>query len=136
MSHDLRVLPMCRHAPGCDCERCADRRDRNAARMRRNRARARGLDPTAPTVVPLAGRVELAVRAEIDAISGADSRPALAASAIAMGRILDDWRLTTTWPSAQRRLMAALDALHKASAPGAGRLATVARLSDRRPSKP
>lgn len=132
MGDDQRVLPMSRHEPGCDCERCAGRRDRNAARMRRNRARARGLDPAAPTVVPLAGRVELAVRAEIGMISGAAAHPALVASAIAMGRVLDDWRVVTTWPSAQRRLMAALDALHKGSAPGAGRLAGVARLSDRR----
>jgi hypothetical protein len=126
---------MTRHVTDCDCERCEGRRARNRIRMRARRARLRGLDPTAPDapVVPLAGRVELAVRAEIDMIPGADSRPALAASAIAMGRVLDDWRVVTTWPSAQRRLMAALDALRTAGAPRTAKLATVAALSDRRP---
>jgi hypothetical protein len=78
--------------------------------------------------------VELAVVAEVEMIGDAvERRPALVASAIAMGRVLDDWRLVTTWPSAQRRLQAALDELHAASAPNTGKLATVAALSARKP---
>lgn len=126
---------MTKHPTGCDCHRCEGRRAANRLRMRKRRAAARGLD-VAP-VVPLAGRVELAVRAEVEMLGDAvERRPALVASAFAMGRVLDDWKQVTTWPSAQRRLMAALDALHAASAPATGRLATVATLSDRRAAKP
>lgn len=59
----------------------------------------------------------------------------MVASAKAMARVLDDWRQVTTWPSAQRRLMAALDALRAASVPSAGKLATVAKLSDRKANR-
>ncbi len=64
--------------------------------------------------------------------SGAATRPALVEAALTMAHGLDDRRLATSWPSLARQHMQALAALHAASAPRKGKLATVATLSDRR----
>lgn len=124
-----------KHVTGCDCHRCEGRRAANRLRMRKRRAAARGLDDGG-TVVAFEGRVAKATRAEIAMCAGATAHPGLAEVALALATGLDDHRLATSWPSMARQHMQALAALHAASAPGAGRLAGVASLSDRRPAKP
>ena len=109
----------------------------NAAAQRRYEARKRGLIPPAsggpaPCDVPKEpGVVELAVLAEVDGLGLAKSRPGLVASVVAMARVLDNPRLATTHPSAQRRLQEGLAALHKPGEKRSGRLVSVQKLSQR-----
>lgn len=64
---------------------------------------------------PGPGDVELAVALELAGLSAAVDQPALAAAAVAMGRLLDS-RAQSAKPSAARVLAPLLDDLHKASA--------------------
>ncbi len=131
-----RVRTMTKHPKGCDCRRCEGRRAANRLRMRKRRAALRGLD-VAGDVATFEGRVLLATRAEIAMCAAAAAAyPALAEVALALANGLDDHRLATSWPSMARQHMAALSALHAASAPGTGKLAAVASLSDRKSSRP
>jgi hypothetical protein len=107
----------------CRCDVCRQaERDYRLA----HRARARGLEllPDAsdePQVTRDAedssppGPVLTAVLAELDGLPATKSRPGLAASAIRMAEIIDSKPLSTTAPSAQRRLQAALSELRNAS---------------------
>jgi hypothetical protein len=120
---------------GCRCDTCR-RAERDYRRA--HRAKSRGLEvvPDVPGVDPQAtsgsGRVTAAVREEIAMIGNvAERHPGLVESAVAMAAILDDPRLATTQPSAQRRLMAALDQLHKLGGARRGNLSVVANMSKR-----
>ncbi len=132
---------------GCRCEPCVEA---NRAYMAAWRARKRGLEPvpaedTGPalTVVPAAhgapvagvgGSVVAAVLAELETLAATASRPGLAAGAVSMAKILDDRKLSTTHPSAQRQLAQTLDRLRNASHTAKGKLASVIDMSPAKPS--
>ena len=108
----------------------------NRLYMRELRARKRGLTPVppveAPTVAEAAGPVVAAVQADIAALGDLTGYRALAAAAVAMGRILDDPRQVTTQPSAAKQLASLLEVLRRAAAPRRGRLAVVQAMTDGR----
>lgn len=133
-----------RHNPSGSCYVAGCRRPecRDAERRYRRawRARQRGIElvpdpPSEPDPIddPLVGPVVAGVRAEIDAIPGAGSRPGLMAIAIRMGQILDDGRLVTTHRSAAKELRETLDELHKVRSGGRGRLAFVRSMTSTGP---
>jgi hypothetical protein len=109
------------YVAGCRCKDCKEAH-RAAARDYRER-RASGLTPA--SVVPIRsavvsepsgpGAVESAVKAELAGLSQAQVQPALAAGALAMGRVLDS-RADSSKPAAARMLVRLLDELHAASA--------------------
>jgi hypothetical protein len=80
------------------------------------------------------GEVEVAVIAEMKALSAASKHPGVVASVIAMARILDNPGAVTTHPSAHRQMTASLDKLWAASVGRKGTLADVAAMTNR--SKP
>ncbi|MGO9251634.1 MAG: hypothetical protein ACLP5J_09600 [Mycobacterium sp.] len=94
------------------------------------------------TVVPAArsapvtgdGPVVAAVLAELETLAATASRPGLAAGAVSMAKILDDRKLSTTHPSAQRQLAQTLDRLRNASHTAKGKLASVIDMSPAKPS--
>lgn len=70
-----------------------------------------------------------------DLVAAAQRMPDLAASCRALARIMDDPRQVTTMPSAHRQLMAGVAKLETAAASNRrGRLASVARMSQRGPA--
>lgn len=131
------------HAPGYQrgCEACqrASREDKRALR-----ARHRGIDPEPElepepeplTVVELVepdhgaedGPVVAAVKEQLAMLSAAQQE-LVGAVAVALGKILDDRRLSTTHPSAGKQLVAIMEKLRQASAPKRGRLAVVQEMA-------
>jgi hypothetical protein len=104
--------------------------------MREHRARKRGLTPVpvdeTPTVADAAGLVVAAVQADLAALGDLTGFQALAAGAVAMGRILDNPRWVTTQPSAAKQLASLMAVLHRAAGPQRrGRLAVVQQMTDR-----
>jgi hypothetical protein len=121
---------------GCRCEVCVEA---NRAYMRARRAKSRGLEVVPdlpavdPQVTPPDGRVTAGVKEEIAMLGDVAERwPGLVESAVAMAAILDDPRLATTQPSAQRRLQAVLDQLHDRAPARNGHLRIVADMSQRK----
>ena len=106
---------------GCRCDAC---RGRNAEYRRQRRANpdiSAGQRP---------GPVELAVIQEIGL--AAEERPAVAAAAVALGRLLDNPRAIGQHPSAARVLSSLLNQLHKVGAPRRrSHLAMVKQMTDR-----
>lgn len=108
---------------GCRCAQC---KDAHATRARQYRLRKtngevipqfRYDEPQESTPLPAEtppGQVEKAVEAELSGL--AVSRPALAAIALAMARILDNPRAKSTQAPAAKVLVNVLEALHKSSA--------------------
>jgi hypothetical protein len=95
------------YARGCRCVDCTE-----AHRLRaidyRTRKEESEPEPTSP------GPVELATQAELNGL--AQTRPALAAIALAMARILDNPRAKSTQPPAAKVLVNVMDTLHKGAA--------------------
>ena len=123
-----------RYVEGCRCEDCTQA---NRVYFRRRRA-AKGLPPTAVDPLPAAGAsqsaergpVESAVEAEIAGL--AESRPGLAAGALALARVLDNPRAVSSQPTAAKVLASLLDKLHSASARGRrGNLASVRTMTQK-----
>jgi len=79
-----------------------------------------------------AGPVEQGVLDVVSTLSGAVSRPEMVAQARALARTLDDRRLATTHPSANRQLTDVMERLRRSSEPRQGRLARVQAMSERR----
>ena len=101
--------------------------------MRAWRQKQRGLDfDDAPDDEN--GPVVEAVTAELASMSATESRPGLAEACLAMARILDQPKLSTTHPSAARQLAQGLDAMKNSSHIARGRLAAVASKSRRKPA--
>jgi hypothetical protein len=119
--------PPSKHGKTCKCAGCMEAR---RAYMQRWRARQRGLDIEEPKRTT----VEEDVRAELATMSAADSRPGLVAGALAMARILDNPRLATTHPSANRQLWQTLERIRLSSHTAKGRLAVVSQMTNRKPS--
>jgi len=121
---------------GCRCAQC---RDAQAAYQRGYRARVlMGETRPRPSVVPPVapdvaepGRVEMAVATELEGLPAADSRPGLAALALAMGRVLDHPRALSSKPAAARQLARFLDDLHKGSAARRGGLSVVRQMTEK-----
>jgi hypothetical protein len=117
---------------GCRCAVC---KEANRLYMRELRARKRGLTPVpadvTPTVAEAAGRVVAAVEADLAALGDLTRYRALAAAAVAMGRILDDPRQVTTQPSAAKQLTSLLEVLRREAPPRPGRLRAVQAMTDR-----
>ena len=74
-----------------------------------------------------------AVEAGLAALGDLTGYQALAAAAVAMGRILDSEGCVTTQPSAAKQLASLMAVLHRQAAPRPGRLALVQQMSDRAP---
>lgn len=80
-----------------------------------------------------AGACVRAVTAELASLSATDSRPGLAEGCLAMARILDQPKLSTTHPSAAHQLWRGLNEIRNASHVARGKLASVAALTARKP---
>jgi hypothetical protein len=118
-----------RYRRGCRCDEC---KAAQASYQRKYRERQAlglvGAENSAP------GPVELAVQSELATLVSAESRPALAAIAAAMARLLDS-RAAGPKPQAARVLASVLDTLHKGSAQGRrGKLAVVKSMTTSSPS--
>lgn len=85
--------------------------------------------------VNTAGLVESAVSEEIAAM-GTQTRPGLAAVALALARVLDNPKAVSTQPAAARVLITTLDRLHSSLTQPRGRLATVRALTGEVLGKP
>ncbi len=120
---------------GCRCEVCVAA---NRVYMRDLRARKRGLTPVpvADMVadLPQSGPVVAAVRRDLDGLGDLTGWEYLAASAVAMARILDSDGNIPTWPAAAKQLMSVMDTLHREAAPKQGTLAAIQAMS--RSSRP
>jgi hypothetical protein len=75
--------------------------------------------------------VVAAVKEQLAMLSAAQQEPVMGAVAVALGKIVDDRRLSTTHPSAGKQLVAIMEKLRQASAPRRGKLAVVQALTDR-----
>jgi hypothetical protein len=121
---------------GCRCDRCRHAQALYQRRYRERKANGETRPHSAPVVVaqlPTAeelqpcgpGPVESAVEAEISGLAQAELRPALAAIAAAMARLVDS-PASTPKPQAARVLASVLETLHRGSAQGRrGKLAVV-----------
>jgi hypothetical protein len=109
-----------------------DERREHREYMRAWRARQRGVDVVAPDGED--GPVVEAVTAELVSLSATESRPGLAEACLAMARILDQPKLSTTHPSAAHQLARGLDEIRNSSHVARGKLASVAQLANRKPS--
>ena len=88
--------------------------------------------PPGPVVtVSEPGPVEQGVLDVVAALSGAPARPEMVAQARALARIMDDRRLSTTQPSANRQLLATMAELRRSSEPRRGRLARIEAMAGR-----
>lgn len=138
---------------GCGCDLCklANKEYRKALRQRhREAAGLFGGTPVAGALrllqgealtsanapvtqpCPVANMVELAVAEEIGAL-GDHNRPALEAMALALARVLDNPRATSTQPAAAAKLADILGKLHAASVRGRrGSLAVVRTMTERK----
>ena len=106
-----------RYSQGCRCADCTEAHRLRAIDYRTRKEESEPL-PTSP------GQVEKAVQAELGGM--AISRPALAAIALAMAKILDNPRAKSTQPPAAKVLVNVLETLHKdATQTRRGRLAVV-----------
>jgi hypothetical protein len=126
-----------RYVEGCRCEDCTQA---NRVYFRRRRA-AKVLSPAAVDPLPAAGAsqspergpVESGVEAEIAGL--AESRPGLAAAALALARILDSPRAVSSQPAAAKVLAGLLDKLRSASGRGRhGNLSVVKSMTTNSPS--
>lgn len=125
------------YSRGCRQPECvAAQREYNANLRKRKsnnettRAPVRALPTPTPPQQPSTGAtVEEAVRAEIDGLSTASSRPGLVAVALAHARVLDDPVAISQHASNGHRLAEALEKLRKGSESQVGRLAAVRQIS-------
>lgn len=109
-----------------------DHKKTHAAYMRMWRQQQRGLEPIGDNDTPISGGpVEQAVAAELATYPATESRPGLAEGCLAMARILDSTKLSTTHPSALRQLLLSLDAIKNSSHVARGKLAAVAELANK-----
>lgn len=122
-----------RYRQGCRCGVC---REANREYQRRYRSKT-PLHPlpsppagTTPEDPAPAGPVAAAVRAQIENLSGAEERPALAAVAIVLAELLDNDRAVPQHPAAAHRLVETLDKLGRSPA-ARGRLKGVRGLTPR-----
>jgi hypothetical protein len=79
--------------------------------------------PQGQEQIATAGPVESAVQDEINGLG--QTRPGLVAIALAMSRLLDSSRASSTQPAAAKVLVSVLDTLHKGAAQRRGKLAVV-----------
>jgi hypothetical protein len=133
-----------RYGAGCRCDECKAAQRAYQRNYRERRANGETRPRSAPVVVaelpPVEvvtlsppGPVELAVEAELHGLPAAQTRPTLAAVALAMARILDG-RVPTPKPAAAKALVSAMDALHKGSTQRRGNLALVKSMTKNSPS--
>jgi hypothetical protein len=143
MAADVHDLD--RYRAGCRCAVC---KAANRDYMRLYRSEKRGLSEPAPlpdspeasvTVLPrpvlvedfVTGPNEQAVLDETATLSAAARRPTSVQSALTMARGLDNRKLATQHAAMVRQLEAVMASLRAASTVRAGRLAAVAKLSQR-----
>jgi hypothetical protein len=103
-----------RYNEGCHCDDCTAA---NTAYQQKYRHRLTAVVPLSPPVTPLSlgpGPVESGVEAEIAGL--AESRPGLAAAALALARILDNPRAVSSQPAAAKVLTALQEKLRSVSA--------------------
>jgi len=121
-----------RYLQGCRCDPCRAAqsayhrgwRERRAAGLTRSRPNpVAGLPQAASSAE--AGRVELAVAAEIDDLAIASARPGLVETVLAMAKILDSPKVPSSQPAAAGKLMTALEALRSSGQKPRGKLAVV-----------
>jgi hypothetical protein len=105
----LRHGTLSRYNSGCRCGDCVYR---NSSYRQQRRA---GLSASDITAGQEPGRVELGVREEI--ALAVESRPGLAAMAVALAQLLDNPRATNQYPAAAKVLTELLDELGKVGAP-------------------
>ena len=121
----MEVHNRTRYKAGCRCDRCRkaqsdyrkDLRLRSKARVPAGTRSTLKSVPALPSSYALSkpGRVESAVLAEIEGLTTAVERPALAKGARAMARLLDSPLSVAQHPQAMARMQSALDQLRKGS---------------------
>ena len=108
-----------RYQAGCHCDVCRKAQSDYRKRLRQRKNAGRQLGLAAPVDAgPATGSstpVSDAVQLELDALGAAESRPGLAAAALAMAAILDKELYVAQQPAAAGRLVAILSMLHKRS---------------------
>lgn len=135
-----------RYLAGCRCDTCRKansdyRRDLNRRKQEQKLTAVAELptpEQSPPPAQPPATRedeapardsVQAKIREELDALAAIDEHPGLAATALAMGRILDSPVALAQQPAAARRLMELMDALGKGGRKKRGKLATVREMT-------
>lgn len=122
-----------RYNAGCRCGTCKTA-NREYARGRRSKHLRAVTSPvpdvTAPPTEPAEGAVVGAVVAQLGGLAAAEERPAMAAIALALARVLDNEAAIPQHAAAAHRLVEVLGALHKGSN-RRGRLAAVRAMTPR-----
>jgi hypothetical protein len=111
-----------RYAQGCRCDDCREGHRLKAREYSQRKAAGQVKPDPSPDLdegkeiisLPSQGRVEAAVEAEIGAVS--DTRPGLAAVALALARLMDDPTAKNQAPAAAKVLVSVLDKLCATSA--------------------
>lgn len=100
---------------GCRCDACREAQRIYCADPRERHANGEVVGRGAVVSLPVEsgpGPVEVAVQAELAGLSTAELRPAIAAAALALARVLDG-RAVSSDPNAARQLTKLLDELRK-----------------------
>jgi hypothetical protein len=126
-----------RYSDGCRCDEC---REAHKLKAREYRDGKRG-GLTRPALLTAVmsmessnpGPVELAVESELAGLTGAQKRPGLAQTALALARLMDGPAVTSK-PAAAQRLVDILNALSKGSSQRRRKLAVVKSMTTSPPS--
>ncbi len=122
-----------RYNDGCYCEDCTSASTAYQQRYRQRPTVVVSL-PASVTPQPIEpGPVESGVKAEISG-SATDARPGLAATALALARIMDNPRAVSPQPTAARQLAVILGTLSKPTQPR-GKLAVVKSMTSQRAAR-
>jgi hypothetical protein len=128
----------CYVVAGCRCDDCREANRVYCAELRQRHANGEVVGRGAVMSLPVEsgpGPVEVAVQSELAGLSTAELRPAIAAAALALARVLDG-RAVSSHPSAARVLTKLLDELRKPTPGRKGALKLVRQMSNPRPSEP
>jgi hypothetical protein len=102
-----------RYQRGCRCATC---KLANREYQRRHRTKQfRLVTPPPADVTPVAGPVEIAVRAQLEHLPSAEDRPGLVAIAIRLGQVMDTESAVPQFASAAKVLSEILSTLSKHS---------------------
>ena len=114
---------------GCRCDRCLQAENEYAKSRRRGSASVTSLAAPAIETDREMGDNESGVRAEIESLSTAQSRPALVAMAITLAKSLDNPLNVSQWNQNSKNLRETLTDLRKGADAKQGRLASVRTLA-------
>lgn len=122
-----------RYGAGCRCADCKEAQRLYQRRYLERKANGETRPQMPVTQLPepksASGAVEAAVEAELAGLTMAETRPALAATVLALARVLDNPRATSPHPAAAAKLVDILELLRKGSDQRKSRLASVKEMT-------